>query len=185
VHADRASVDRCQDCGRAACLDCAVPFRGRVLCRTCAAKAVGTPDPPEPVVTRPSPGSDLVVGGVLFVALAATMLPWHRSGTLTGSFSAWRPGMELPVFLAVMALVAAIGLVAASALTKGSVRQDGAVAVLAIFAAGATAFSLLRAPDFYAFTPAPFVTLGASLVAAALSVARRRRLAPRPARVRL
>ena len=183
MHAERTAVDRCQDCGRAACLACAVPFRGRVLCRTCAAKAVGTPDPPEEPVARPSPRMDLLVGGVLLVALAATIPPWHRSGTLTGSFSAWRPGTELPVFLAVLALVAAIGLVAGSALRRVPVRS-GTVAALATFSAGATAFSLIRAPDFYAFTPAPFVTMGASLVGAALCLARRRP-APRPARVRL
>jgi hypothetical protein len=183
VHAERSAVDRCQDCGRAACLTCATPVRGRVLCRTCAAKAVGTPDPPEEHVARPSPRRDLLVGGVLLVALAATIPPWHRSGTLTASFSAWRPGTELPVFLAVLALVVAIGLVAGSALRRVPVRS-GPVAALATFSAGATAFSLIRAPDFYAFTLAPFVTMAASLVGAALCLARRRP-APRPARVRL
>ena len=183
MHAERTAVDRCQDCGRAACLACAVPFRGRVLCRTCAAKAVGTPDPPEPPKARPSTRMDQMVGGALLVALAATIPPWHRSGTLTASFSAWRPGLELPVFLAVLALVAAIGLLASSALRRTPV-PSGTVAALAIFSAAATTFSLIRAPDFYAFTPAPFVTMGASLVGAALCLARRR-LVPRPARVRL
>jgi hypothetical protein len=134
-------------------------------------------------VVRPSPRLDLAVGGVLLVALAATIPPWHRSGTLTASFSAWRPGSELPVFLAVLALVAAIGLVAASLLRRVPVRS-GMVAALATFSAGATAFSLIRAPDFYAFTPAPFVTMGAALVGAALCLTRRR-LVHRPAQVRL
>jgi hypothetical protein len=78
------------------------------------------------------------------------------------------------VLLAVLSTVAA-----AVALVVGAVilrRLPGtvlvAVAGLSLLAAGSTAFTLLRAPDFYAFTPAPFVALAASTAAAAAAAAR-------------
>jgi hypothetical protein len=143
-----------------------------MLCTTCASKALGTPEP----VDRSAPPRSLrigsLVGGLLSIALLATVPAWHRSGTLTGTFTAWRPGGEIPVLLAVLSTVAA-----AVALVVGAVilrRLPGtvliAVAGLSLVAAGSTAFSLLRAPDFYAFTPAPFVALAASTAATAAAV---------------
>jgi hypothetical protein len=154
-----------------------VPFRGRVLCTSCASKALGTPEPVERSVPRTSPGIGVVVGGLLGIALIATVPPWHRSGTLTGTFAAWRPSGEMPVLLAVLSIVAAaVSLFVGAAIRR---RLTGtvliAVAGLALVAAGSTAFSVLRAPDFYAFTPAPFITLAAStaaVLAAAVGLAR-------------
>jgi hypothetical protein len=150
-----------------------VPFRGRVLCTTCASKALGTPEPVDGSVPRRSLGIGLLVGGLLGIALVATIPPWHSSGTLTGTFTAWRPGGEIPVLLAVLStVVAAVALFVGAAILRRLPRAVLiAVAGLSLLAAGLTAFSILRAPDFYAFTPAPFVTLAASMAAMAAAVA--------------
>ena len=149
-----------------------MPFRGRVLCTTCASKALGTPEPVDRSVPPRSLRIGSLVGGLLGIALLATVPPWHRSGTLTGTFTAWRPGGEIPVLLAVLSTVAATVALVVGAVTLR--RSPGkvliAVAGLSLVAAGSTAFSLLRAPDFYAFTPAPFVALAASTAAAAAAV---------------
>ena len=184
VHAERLSVGRCEECGRATCLDCAVPFRGRLLCASCASRALGTPEPVQRPAVRASRWSAAVVGGLLALALAATILPWHRSGTLTRPFSAWRPLPEVAVLVAVLALIVAGGLLLAGAL-RGRLPGGlmGALAGLCLVGAAATAVSLVRAPDFYAFTPAPFVVLGASIMAAVAAFAtlsRGRRLARLP-----
>jgi hypothetical protein len=167
VHPERQSVGRCEDCGRPTCLDCAVPFRGRLLCTACASKALGTPEPvPRPVV-RASRASAVAVGALLAVALGATIPPWHRSGTLTRPFGAWRPHPEVAPQVAVLALAGATGLLLWAAirhrLRRPLVAVVGAVSLLG---AVAIAVSMLRAPDFYAFTPAPFVALGGALLAA-------------------
>jgi hypothetical protein len=177
VHTDRISVGRCQECGRPACLACAVPFRGRLLCRTCAARALGAPRPEE-AVPRPSTGPDVAAGAVLAVGLLATIPPWHQAGSLSGALSAWAPSSELPVFVAVLALAGAAALTLGVALLHRPGRGPTAgAAALSAVAAGAIAFSLIRAPDFYAFTPAPFVALAAGMVAAVIGVIRIRRLA--------
>jgi hypothetical protein len=181
VHAERPSVGRCEECGRATCLDCAVPFRGRLLCTSCASRALGTPEPVQRPAVRASRGSTAVVGGLLTLALAATIPPWHRSGTLTRPFSTWRPLPEVAVLVAVLALIVAGGLLVAGALRRRlSAGVMGAVAGLCLVGAAATVVSLVRAPDFYAFTPAPFVVLGASVLAATAAfatLARGRRVA--------
>jgi hypothetical protein len=183
VHPDRPSIGRCEGCGRTSCLGCAVPFRGRVLCRTCAATALGTPEPLEIAPVPPSRAGWLLAGGVLTVGLAATIPPWHRSGTLTGPFSTWTPAAEGPVFLAVLALGAGV-LTAGGALVlnRGGRAMAVAVVALAVVAGVAIAFSLARAPDFYAFTPAPFVALGAAAGGAVAGLLRLRPATGRPPR---
>ena len=177
VHTDRPSVGRCQECGRPACLGCAVPFRGRLLCRTCAARALGTPRPEE-AVPGASTGPDLVVGAALAVGLLATIPPWHQAGSLSEALSAWSPSGELPVFVAVLALAGAAARTLGAALLHRTGRGSTAgAAALSAVEAGVIAFSLIRAPDFYAFTLAPFVALAAGMAAAVMGVIRIRRLA--------
>jgi hypothetical protein len=167
VHAERQSVGRCEDCGRATCLDCAVPFRGRLLCTACASKALGTPEPVQRPVARASPASAVVVGALLAVALGATIPPWHRSGTLSRPFGAWRPLPEVAPLVAVLALSGAAGLLLWAAVRHRLRRPLMAVVgAVSLLGAVATAVSMLRAPDFYAFTPAPFVAMGGAVLAA-------------------
>jgi peptidoglycan/LPS O-acetylase OafA/YrhL len=159
-----------------------VPFRGELLCSTCAARALGSPGPEPPNLPAPSSRPDLVAGIVLIVGLMATIPPWHRAGSLSGTLSVWTPSGEMPVFVAVLALAGAAVLTIGPALwRRPSRRQAAAAAALSLVAGGAIAFSLLRAPDFFSFTPAPFVTLGAAAVGAILCGIRAQRLrTPRP-----
>jgi hypothetical protein len=125
---------------------------------------------------------DLVAAVALVIGLVTTIPPWHRAGSLSGILSAWFPSSELPVFLAALALAGAAGLTLSAALLRGTGRgPTGGAAALSALAAGAIAFSLLRAPDFYAFTAAPFMALAAAVVAAVLFVIRVRRVSS-PAR---
>jgi hypothetical protein len=81
-----------------------------------------------------------------------------------------------------------VALAGAAALTLGAVLlhrprrgPTAGAAALSAGAAAAIAYSLIRAPDFYAFTPAPFVALAAGVAATVMGGIRIRRLAPPPA----
>jgi hypothetical protein len=140
---------------------------------------VGTPGAEQPAPARSSSRADLVAGVTLVIGLLATIPPWHRAGSLSGTLSAWLPSSDLPVFVAAVALAGAGGLTLAGTLLRRPGRGPiGGAAALSAVAAVAVAFSLLRAPDFYAFTAAPFVALAAALAAAVLCVIRVRRLTP-------
>jgi hypothetical protein len=178
VHPDRPSVGRCASCERPSCLDCAVPFRGSILCQTCASREIGFPRPPEPARARPSRRPEIAAGVLLALALLATVAPWHRSGTLTSVLSAWRPGGQP------WSLVACIGLVAALSAILGpmvlgrapSRPLAAAYALMAALAAVATIITLAAAPDYISPTLAPFGTVAAAAGASAVGVTRMRAL---------
>jgi hypothetical protein len=170
-------VDACGSCGRAVCLSCAIPFRGRVLCEACAARELGAP-PPEPSPIPSSRRPDLIAATLLVLGLLATAPPWHRSGTLTSAFSAWIPSLDPWPLVACLAMVAA-GAVAVGPLLLGSGPSRAAARGYAVLAAGAAvivARTLLAAPDYFSPTVAPFVAFAASLGAAAVGYIRLRRL---------
>jgi hypothetical protein len=178
VHPDRPSVGRCASCDRPSCLDCAVPFRGRLLCQACASRALGSPSPPEPARPRPSRRPEIAAAVLLGLALLATVPPWHRSGTLTSVLSAWRPGAQP------WSLVACIGLVAALSAVLGPVVLGRALsrpiaaayALMAALAATATLITLAVAPDYISPTAAPFGALAAAAGASAVGLTRMRAL---------
>jgi hypothetical protein len=121
----------------------------------------------------------MVTGALLVVGFLATIPPWHRAGSLSGALSAWFPSGELPVFVASVCLAGSAAVVLVVPFLRWGGRGPAAAGgALSAVAAGAIAFSLLRAPDFYAFTPAPFVALVAAAVATVLCAARVRRLSP-------
>jgi hypothetical protein len=179
IHPDRQAVDQCAECGRAACLTCAVPVRGRVLCTECARRMVGepvrAPDHPR------GPGSripDAAAASLLGMALLATLLPWDRFGALTGMLSAWRLSPDPWPFLAGLLLLAATvasGVVLAR--RWPSLLRSSAVLYTAVAAAGAGAVgvALVRSPDFTSHTPAPYVALTGALGAALVGAIRLRR----------
>jgi hypothetical protein len=118
-----------------------------------------------------------VAGVVLAVGVVATLPPWHRAGSLSGTLSAWLPSSELPVFVAALALAGAAVLTLGSVLLRRPSRGPaGAAAACSAVAAVAIVFSLTRAPDFYAFTAAPFVALSAAAAGTALGGLRVRNL---------
>jgi hypothetical protein len=123
-----------------------------------------------------------VIGIILIVGLVATIPPWHRAGSLSGTLSAWVPSGEVPVFVATLALAGAALLTVGAVLRRRPGRgQTLGAAALSLVAGGAIAFSLLRAPDFFAFTFAPFVALGAAAISTILCVLRAHHLrTPRP-----
>ena len=175
-HSDRPAVGTCGRCGRTLCLECAIPFRGGLRCEACAAIELGDPAPP-PAPRRRRIGLPRAAPAVLLVALLATLPPWHRSGTLTSALSAWRPVLDpwATIGSVAVALAAAALLVALRpAHARGWSTGGG---VLAAAGALATLVSVVRAPDFFTATPAPFVTLMAASAGAILAglVARRQR----------
>lgn len=110
------------------------------------------------------------------VGLLATIPPWHQAGSLSGALSAWSPSSEVPVFVAALALAGAAALTLTALLHRPGRGPTAGAAALSAVAAAAIAFSLIRAPDFYAFTPAPFVALAAGIAATVMGVVRIRRL---------
>ena len=170
LHPDRAAVGVCERCGRTTCLECAVPFRGAIRCERCAAIELGEPAPKtaEPQRRLHAEHGALLL---LLVAVASTIPPWHRSGTLTTRLSAWSFGLDGWAAFGCLALGAAVALVSLAAVRRwtGS-RLLAAGAVLSGTSAVAIAVFLARAPGFFASTLAPFValagTIGATLIAA-------------------
>lgn len=185
IHTDRQAVERCGECGRPTCLACAVPFRGRVLCTSCAARALGEQTPAEERAPIPSRRPDLVAGGLLAGALMLTILPWHRFGPLTERFTAWglepEPWPTVAVALLVVALVAAV---LPGVLRLPSWRAQAAVyGGVDLLAGLAVLRSIMGAPDFVRHTPIPFLVLAVTVGVALVGIVRMARAprAPAPA----
>jgi hypothetical protein len=99
---------------------------------------------------------------LLSVALLATLLPWHRFGTLTGMLSAWRLGPDPWPFLAGLLVLAAAALAAGVVFRRWprALRPSAiAYTTLALAGAAAAGLAILRSPDFASHTPAPYVAL--------------------------
>jgi hypothetical protein len=167
VHPDRQSVARCAECKRATCLSCAVPFRGDVLCTSCAARALGEPTPPPQVPASPR-GLTRTAGVLLGVALVLTIPPWHWFGPLNQPFSAWRAEPDVWPTVA-CGLLAASAIVLLWSATRRPTQPRVAVAafgVLAALAAAATLRAFLGTLDFVRHTPAPIAVMLAAALAA-------------------
>ncbi|MDQ4005584.1 MAG: B-box zinc finger protein [Actinomycetota bacterium] len=179
-HPDRPAVGTCGRCGRALCVECAIPFRGELRCEADAALELGDPTP-EPQPNRRRVGIDHVALALLVIALASTIPPWHRSGTLTSTLSVWRPFPDPWSTVAAGAVVTAIGLLV---LTVRRPRTGRAVrvvwALLAALAWASTLVTFLRAPEFFSTTLAPVVMLVAAGGAALLGLVRARRFRTAP-----
>jgi hypothetical protein len=161
VHLERPAVGACDSCGRAVCVACAIPFRGRVLCSGCAARELGEPVPPPPTPLR-SRTPDIVAAALVALALVVGTLPWDRLGGFTSFLSAWRPTPEPWPLVANLMLVAA-GLAATLPLRFGPRRptRGGALAygVASIAAATAAAGEIYGSPGYIAHTPIPFIVV--------------------------
>lgn len=176
VHADRLAVERCARCGRAACLSCAIPVRGEVLCAECATRQEGKPAPaPEP---RISGRLDLWTLACFGVGLLATIPPWDRFGAYTSPLSAWRADPDP------RSLVAAIALGLGTLLAVAAIRRPALgfarwpLRLSVLLSTGAVVFcaaAILGAPEYVSHTPAPYAALAGSAAALTLSVIRLRR----------
>ena len=176
IHPDRPTVGRCARCERPVCLHCAIPYRGETLCEGCAAKELGDPPPP-PDPARRRPAARHAAAALALLGLASTVPPWHRSGTLTSAWSVWTAGLQTAATLAVGAAAAA-AVLALLLLMLPRIRYQlaSAGAALGAVAFATSGFMFLRTPDFFAFTPAPYVFLVAvgGVTGLLLRVARRR-----------
>lgn len=172
LHPDRAAVGRCERCGRTVCLECAVPFRGGIRCERCAALELGEPAPSSPERRRRLRAEHAELA-LLLVAAIATILPWHRSGTLTSPLSAWSFGLDGWAALACVVLATAVVLVLLALLRPSSGRWAlAAGSMFSALSAMAIGIALARAPGFFSSTPAPFLALGATIAAASVGAFR-------------
>jgi hypothetical protein len=180
VHDDRPSVGRCETCGRATCVVCAIPFRGRLLCESCASRELGVPEPPVPRPARRPRRPEVAATILLGIGLLATIPPWHRSGPLTELLSAWRTGPQpWPLIASVGALAGLALAMAPLASRTHSLRTVARMYALAGgVAAAAAALALAASPDYTSPTVAPFALVAVAASAAVLGFARARR--PRP-----
>ena len=179
LHPDRGAVGICERCSRTLCLECAVAFRGAVRCERCAARELGDPEPTAPQRRRPIRPEHVALA-LLLVGLAATLPPWHRSGTLTSGLSAWSLTLDGWAALG-CACLALAAIVVVLGLLKPVMRRRLSTAALLLSGAAclAIAIALLRAPTFFSSTPAPFLAAAGAMgggVAAAFSLVR----APHP-----
>ncbi|MGH2724665.1 MAG: hypothetical protein ACRDI0_10480 [Actinomycetota bacterium] len=174
VHTDQPAVELCRSCGRAACLTCAVPFRGRVLCSTCAARELGEPDPPEP---RPAPFRRIPPSILVpfAVGVAATVPAWHWFGSRAQVLSAWLWAPDPWALLSSVCLSLGVAVAVMGRLLPPR-RVFRFAAVLGTIGGLAALWSVVGAPEYVQHTPAPSVAAAAGLLSAAAAIVGLRRL---------
>jgi hypothetical protein len=90
-HAAIPAVGLCDMCGKAICLSCAVPVRGRLIGPECLGKVLDdvsiAPRPPE-LRGLPVQGDALAIAGFALVVVLS-VFPWTRFGDNSGYFEAW------------------------------------------------------------------------------------------------
>jgi hypothetical protein len=124
---------------------------------------LGEPEP-QPAERRLRIRVEHVAIFLLLIALAATVPPWHRSGTLTTRLSAWSFGLDGWAALGCIALAAAMTLVVLTLVRPArSSRALATACLLSALAAIAFGVTLGRAPEFFSATPAPFVALACTV----------------------
>lgn len=162
-----------------ACLSCAVPVRGRVLCVECATREVGVTAPTVSPQPRRVVAATHVAAAALFaVGFLVTLAPWDRFGILTTMFSAWRSDPNSwPLIASISLLVGTLAAVAALVLrTRPLTRYAaGAYVILALVGGSATTAELVGTPSYVVHTPAPYVILAASLAILGLGIVMLRR----------
>ena len=89
VHPGAVEIGRCEVCGRALCVSCAVPVRGAILGSECLSVVLeDRPGPLAPAVPERSVGDlPAIIGFGLVVALS--VVPWSRYGDASGFFQGW------------------------------------------------------------------------------------------------
>jgi hypothetical protein len=90
-HAAIPAVGTCDVCGKAICLSCAVPVRGRLVCHECLGDVLEDvsidPRPPD-LVHLPIQGDGLAIAGFALVVVLS-VFPWTRFGDDSGYLEAW------------------------------------------------------------------------------------------------
>jgi hypothetical protein len=159
-HPGRAAVARCDACGEAVCIGCAVPVRGRVLGPGCVAEELG-----DPALVAPAdpdrPRSWVAVAGAL-AAVVGTIGPWTRTGAGDRLLGAWVPTARWSM----VAAVAALALLPVAWRWGDLPRGRSAVLILALLGAVASVLAIVFPPTFQAASWGPWVTLAGTVVAA-------------------
>jgi hypothetical protein len=177
-----AEIGKCEVCGRALCLTCAVPVRGAVIGRECVPTVLEDAPPPVPAPLPALPGGEgLAIAGFALV-LAMSVLPWSRFGSDSGFFGAWSGHWSLLAMVSALAGLAFA--VAAWRRPRHPVLEAAAYAAFSILAGAACLLHQINPPPLSASSGVPLLGLvGAGLAMAAatrkaVAVLRLRRLPP-------
>lgn len=170
LHVGAPAVATCDGCGRALCLACAIPVRGRTLGAECLVSALGEDAPVPPVEGRPGAVPRRVAAVAFGIAVMATLLPWSRFGQGGQPVGAWgsAPSWSL---LAALAAIVGLGVCILARVRPGLLRawDITAAAAGAFVVAGAT-LAMLRPPAFTSPWLGPWVALTAGAVATFASI---------------
>jgi hypothetical protein len=91
------AVGRCDVCGKAICLSCAIPVREKLVCHDCLGTVLedvpATAAPPERL---PRPGrADVLAATGFGLVVLLSIFPWTRFGDRPGFLEAWLPHWSL------------------------------------------------------------------------------------------
>jgi len=158
-------VGTCELCGRALCIACAVPVRGRLIgpeCLSTILEDVSAPPPPSRSV-HPSGDRFALVGFALVVLVS--VFPWSRFGDSSRYFGAWSFHWSL------LAAVAGFGGLAAALIGRyRSIDPRVETAAYALFAIVVVVAAILyyrRPPLLSDSTIWPLVAVAAAALAVA------------------
>ena len=134
-------------CGRALCVACAVPVRGRVIGPECLSKVL-VDAPPLPHVQDPIPpgGGRLALIG-FGIVMITSVFPWSRLGDSSGYFGAWAPHWSL---VAIGAALLGLLMILVDRFRPGDPRVGTAALFLLAVVAGTAAFLHHRHPPLLA-----------------------------------
>jgi hypothetical protein len=167
THPGRPKAATCERCGRALCVECAVPVRGVAYGPECLGDVLGV-DAPVVVTPRPTRSPlDRAAGVALGVAFVSTLAPWTRFGT--GSVwlrGAWAWDVRWSMLAAISALVA---IVAWALARPGSPETARRVCMAAcVGSTVGSILAILNPPPFTRPALAPWIALIASVAALAM-----------------
>jgi hypothetical protein len=167
LHPTTHVVATCDGCGRALCLTCAIPVRGRTFGAECLATVLGPEVPvPEEGPSRP-PGitARIVARWALALALVGTMLPWSRAGVGAGAFGAWTDPPRWSSLAAVAAVAGLLLSIARGFASSPGRGWDVGTAVAGALTILGTGLAARQPPDFSGPWLGPWITLVAAAAA--------------------
>ena len=107
-HPSVALVGPCELCGRALCIACAVPVRGRLIGPECLSTILEDVPPRQPLPRSLQPTGDRLALAGFGLVVVLSFVPWSRFGDSSRFFGAWTLHWSL------LAAIAGIGGLAAA-----------------------------------------------------------------------
>ena len=168
-HPGTPAIAECDECGAPLCLGCSVPVRGKVLGPECLPDDLKI-DLPPPSPTRRDRMRFAWTGVGAVIGVAASALPWNRSGLGSGVFGAWDSTLRWAKLsgIAAMACLLVWALVSVAGMKPGRTWQ-GALRVTAVLVGAGAALHVLRG-CYGCFGPisiGPWVAFGGAVAALA------------------